>query len=91
MNVVALKNELAKRGLSTDGNKQPLKDRLLLALAENVPIRAEDDSRTYTNPEDGFSGTAHWVELHQNKILVPNPTAEGFRAPTNRDGRESFL
>ena len=86
MNVAALKNALAVRGLSIAGNKQPLRDILLLALAQNVPVRALDDSRCYTNPEDGFSGTAHWVQQNHNEIPVPSPTTEGCHAPTNRDG-----
>ena len=85
MNVATLKSELAKRGLSTAGNKQPLKDRLLLALVQNVPISAQDDTQAYPNPEDGFSATAHWVELYYNEVPVMNPTAEGFRTPTNKD------
>jgi len=88
MNVATLKSKPAKRGLSTAGNKQPIKDRLLLDLVQNVPIRAQDDTRAYQNPEDGFSATAHWVELHHNEVPVPNPTAEGFRELTNRDGAE---
>ena len=85
-NLTAVTVEAMNAGLSIAGNKQPLRDRLLLALAQNVPVRALDDSRCYTNPEDGFSGTAHWVQLNHNEIPVPNPTTEGFHAPTNRDG-----
>jgi len=85
MNVATLKTELAKRGISTAGNKQPLKDRLLLVLVENIPIRAKDDTRAYPNLEDSFSATIHWVSLHHNEVPISNQTAEGFRAPTNRD------
>ena len=66
MKVSELKAELQKRGLSVSGNKQPLKMRLLDALATGVEVRTADDTRVYPNPEDGFNATAHWVELHHN-------------------------
>mmetsp|Transcript_65882 Transcript_65882/g.77411 ORF Transcript_65882/g.77411 Transcript_65882/m.77411 type:complete len:202 (-) Transcript_65882:1869-2474(-) len=84
MKVALLKAELRKRGISTVGNTPILKKRLLDAIASNVTIRAVTDAQIYPNPQDGFSPTTHWVELVQKKTPVPNPTQEGFCAPTNR-------
>ena len=88
MTVALLKVELRKRGLSITGNKPILKQRLLDAILSNVSVRTATDTRMYPNPEDGFSATAHWVELTPNQTAVDNPTIEGFKAPTNRLNRD---
>jgi len=88
MTVALLKVELRKRGLSFAGNKPILKQRLLDAILSNVSVRTTTDTRMYPNPEDGFSATAHWVELTPNQTAVENPTIEGFNAPTNRLHRD---
>ena len=86
MNADALKNALAMIALSIEGNKKPIIEIMLLSLAQNAPTRVADDSQCCTNTEDSFNGTENWVQLNNNEIPVPNPTIEGFYAPTNRDG-----
>ena len=86
--VSRLREELGKRGMSKNGNKAALKQRLLVAVAAGAPIRDLADNKIYPNPEDGFCGRAHWVSLEPSSVPVANPTPVGFRAPTNRDGLE---
>ena len=83
MNVAELKNKLQKRGLSLSCNQVPLKNRLSHALTTGTEIRA--NTCVYPNPEDRFTSTAHWVEIHHNARPVENTTTDEFYTPINRD------
>jgi Transposase IS4/SAP domain len=63
MSVHLLRNELSKRGLSKDGRKKELVDRLIKSMVDKIPITIT----TANEQEDmrGFAKNAYW------KLLVP--------------------
>ena len=63
MTLALLKAEFKKKKLSTAGNKSILNERLLDAIAKNVTVCADIDTKIYPGPHDGIFPTAHWVEL----------------------------
>ena len=81
-----LKAELKKRGLSQNGNKTVLTNRLLNNLQN--PIIQEDAPERVPN---GFAPTAKWRQLKPNSIPVEEPQRPpNMRGPTVPEGEEEF-
>ena len=69
-----LKEELAKRGQSTQGLKDVLLERLKEALAKHLPALTGADQSARTNDDlKGFAATARWKPLVPQEVAVPEP------------------
>ena len=64
MKVVELRDELENRGMSKNGHKAVLVDRLKEAIAQNVPLLEHRSQHEIANiAGDGFDGGAYWQML----------------------------
>ena len=61
MYISFLKTELARRGVSSAGHKQLLKDRLLSTLATNLSVKSTNNNRACLNP--GTASVEHCIGL----------------------------
>ena len=74
MKVAELKEELAKRGQSTQGLKAVLLERLKEALVKHLPVLTGADQSARTNDDlKGFAATARWKPLVPQEVAVPEP------------------
>ena len=94
MKVAELKEELAKRGQSTQGLKAVLLERLKEALAKHLPVLTGADQSARTNDDlKGFAATARWKPLVPQEVAVPEPQniVTTLHAPTVSRQDASFL
>jgi hypothetical protein len=71
LKVAELKEELLKRGLSRNGNKQVLLNRLKDALTNNVPLVLNMTTEIRDNlAGDTFHGGAHWEIVPQDGEVI---------------------
>ena len=94
MKVSELKQELAKRGQSTQGLKAVLLEHLKEALGKHLPVLTEADQSAHTNDDlKGFAATAWWKPLVPQEVAVPEPEniVRTLHAPTVSRQDASFL
>ena len=94
MKVSELKEELAKRGQSTQGLKAVLLEHLKEALGKHLPVLTEADQSACTNDDlKGFAATAQWKALVHQEVAVPEPEniVTTLHAPTVSRQDASFL
>jgi hypothetical protein len=95
----ALRDELRKRGQSTNGNKTTMVHRLLTGVPRRMPrdaaVRRNQNNTNEGNDDrirgelNGFAVGAKWRELTPNEVPVSNPESRGnLRAPTAPEGEE---
>ena len=90
MKIVELRSELGKRGMSKNGLKAVLVERLKEAVAQNVPLlENRPDHEVANNAGDGFDGGAYWELLEADGGEVDESVMEvdgiRFRAPTEEE------
>ena len=74
MKVAELKEELGKRGQSTQGLKAVLLEHLKEALVKHLPVLTGADQPAHTNDDlKGFAATARWKPLVPQEVAVPEP------------------
>ena len=74
MKVAELKEELVKRGQSTQGLKAVLFEHLKEALAKHLPVLTGANQSARTNDDlKGFAATARWKPLVPQEVAVPEP------------------
>ena len=90
MKIVELRSKLGKRGMSKNGLKAVLVERLKEAVAQNVPLlKNQPDHEVANNAGDGFDGGAYWELLEADGGEVDESVMEvdgiRFRAPTEEE------
>ena len=93
MKVVELRTELEKRGMSKNGLKNVLIQRLKEAVKNNVQLlEARPDDEVQNLAGDGFDGNSYWKLLEQAgpEIDESGMEIEGitFRAPTTSEAEQ---
>ena len=73
LKVAELKEELSKRGQSTQGLKAVLLEWLREALGKHLPVTAADRAAHTTNDLKGFAPTARWKPLIPQEVPVSEP------------------
>ena len=94
MKVPELKEELAKRGQSTQGLKAVLLEHLKEALGKHLPVLTGANQSAHTNDDlKGFAATAQWKPLVPQEVAVPKPEniVTTLHAPTVSRQDASFL
>ena len=94
MKVAELKEELGKRGQSTQGLKAVLLEHLKEALVKHLPVLTGADQSARTNDDlKGFTATARWKPLVPQEVAVPEPQniVTTLHAPTVSRQDASFL
>ena len=94
MKVSELKEELAKRGQSTQGLKAVFLEHLKEALGKHLPVLTEADQSACTNDDlKGFAATAWWKPLVPQEFAVPEPEniVRTLHAPTVSRHDVAFL
>ena len=92
MNVIALKQELKKQGISTTDLKEVLVTRLEDAIFKNVLLVENLPQEEVDNlAGDVFSPDAYWQELSSESEYVNKDIPNDFRAPTVSLGENAAI
>ena len=94
MKVLELRQELEKQGMSKNGLKSVLVERLKEAVRNNVKlIKARPDHEVENIAGDGFDGNAYWKYLEQTGAEIDESAMEvegiTFRAPTTSEAEHN--